>query len=147
MQLDYHEVLSKARRYCAYQERCVHDLKLKNYEWGLDREEFDKMIEELSEDNYLNEERYAEFYVRGKFNLKKWGKLKIRDGLYSKNIPEEIIEQSMLQIEDEQYVNVLKELLEKKEEQVKNEKDQKAKLQRYLLSKGFEWEWISKVMK
>lgn len=129
-------------RYCAYQERCIHDLKLKNHEWKLNAKEFEGLINELKEDNFLNEERYVESYVKGKFHLNKWGKLKIQHALHSKNIDSTMIDEKLNLISDEEYSKTIEELLTRKMAQLKADPNKKLKAQRYLLSKGYELDLV-----
>lgn len=140
--IKYSQALTKAMRFCAYQERCIFDLRKKKHEWGLKEEEFAQLLEQLQDENFLNEERFAESYVRGKFHQKKWGKLKIRQGLYSKNIPNSIIEEKIKLIQDKDYKKSIRELLHRKLEQLADDPNKKIKAQRYLFSKGYEMEWV-----
>lgn len=78
----------KAEAFCAYQERAQQELRDKLYEWGLHADEVEEIISELIVDNFLNEERFAIAYVSGKFRMKGWGKIKIKQGLKYKNVSE-----------------------------------------------------------
>lgn len=143
--LGYSQVLSKAMRFCAYQERCIYDLKLKNYEWGLKVEDFEKLITELERDNFLCESRFVESFIRGKFYQKKWGRIKIREALLLKGIDSTIIDNKMQQIPTEDYEKTIAGLLEKKMQQLKDDPEGRIKAQRFLLSKGYELEEILQV--
>jgi regulatory protein len=79
----------KIQDYCAYQERCHQDVSNKLKSWGLIPDAIDMLLGELMQHNFLNEERYARSFARGKFRIKKWGRIKIRlelkkKGVYSK---------------------------------------------------------------
>jgi regulatory protein len=93
----------------------------------------------------LNEERYARSFARGKFRIKKWGKIKIRMALKKRDINFKCIDLSMLEIDDKTYFNTLKELLQKKNETVKetNSYKRKMKLTSYLVSRGYEYDLIN----
>ena len=117
-------------------------MKLKS--WGLIQEAIDLLIVELIQFNFLNEERYARSFARGKFRIKKWGKIKIRMALKKRDIKFKCIDLSMLEIDDKTYFNTLKELLQKKNETVKetNSYKRKMKLTSYLVSRGYEYDLI-----
>ena len=118
-------------------------MKLKS--WGLIQEAIDLLIVELIQFNFLNEERYARSFARGKFRIKKWGKIKIRMALKKRDINFKCIDLSMLEIDDKTYFNTLKELLQKKNETVKetNSYKRKMKLTSYLVSRGYEYDLIN----
>ena len=84
-------------------------MKLKS--WGLIQEAIDILIIELIQFNFLNEERYARSFARGKFRIKKWGKLKIRMALKKRDVYFKCIDLAMLEIDDKTYLITLKELL------------------------------------
>ena len=104
----------KAESYCAYQERSQFEIRNKLYEWGLHQKDVEEIISELIEQNFLNEERFAIAYSLGKFRIKGWGKIKIRQGLKLKSIPDKLIMKSLKAIDDDDYVLMLKRILEKK---------------------------------
>jgi len=79
---------AKAEHYCAYQERSQQEVRDKLYEWELKPAEVEDIISRLIENNYLNEERFAKAYVQGKFNQKGWGRIKIKQGLKLKRVPD-----------------------------------------------------------
>ena len=117
-------------------------IKLKS--WGLIQEAIDLLIIELIQFNFLNEERYARSYARGKFRIKKWGKLKIRMALKKREVFFKCIDIAMLEIDDKTYLNTLKELLQKRNDILKetNLNKRKMKLIRYLVNKGYEYDLI-----
>src|ERR1700760_1960258 len=86
--------LSKAEHFCAYQERAQQEVRDKLYEWGLYPQAVENIISKLIESNYLNEERFAKEYTRGKFNQKSWGRIKIKQGLKLKQVPEKLIKKA-----------------------------------------------------
>lgn len=132
--------ISKAMAQCSRQELCCEDLRNKLLSWGIENYDADKIIEILQKENFINESRYAAAFVRDKFKYNKWGKVKITAHLRSKKIPSDIIGEAIDSIDYDQYVNLLRSLIEnhKKTVRAKNQYDLKAKLLRYGLSKGFE---------
>lgn len=141
---DLNTAREKIQAYCAYQERCHMEVTMKLKSWGLIQEAIDLLIVELIQFNFLNEERYARSFARGKFRIKKWGKIKIRMALKKRDINFKCIDLSMLEIDDKTYFNTLKELLQKKNETVKetNSYKRKMKLTSYLVSRGYEYDLI-----
>lgn len=134
------QALQKLRQYCAYQERSHSEVKQKLYDLGVWRSEHDGIISALIEDDYLNEERFAKAFVGGKFRMKDWGRKKIYYGLREKGVSEYLIKRAMKEIDETAYLNVLKELAEKKYASLKGEQYlvRKKKTTDYLLQKGFE---------
>lgn len=147
--LDKNSALVKAESYCAYQERAQQEVRDKLYDWGLHHDEVEEVISELITNNFLNEERFAMAYVSGKFNIKKWGKIKIKQGLKLKKVPEKMILKALNTIDYDDYLKTILATAEKKSA-VLIEKDaykRKYKLITYLMGKGFENNLISEVLK
>ena len=148
----YNLVLSHLRNWCAYQERCQTDVreKLKNFQDKISFEEMNQIMSSLISDNYLNEERFANAYAGGKFRIKKWGKAKIRMMLRHKKISDFSINKAINAIDDSEYLNTLREILEKKLTELKSEKNKikkHYKVLRFAQSKGFETDLILDVLK
>ncbi|MES2652998.1 MAG: regulatory protein RecX [Bacteroidota bacterium] len=149
LNLDKKTALLKAESWCAYQERSQQEVRNKLYEWNLFPNEVEEVISELISTNFLSEERFAHAYVSGKFNIKKWGKLKIKQGLKLKKVPDKLIQKALNGIDMDQYLAILLATAEKKGAVI-TEKDalkKKYKLISYLQSKGFENDLIFDVLK
>ncbi len=147
--LDKKTALVKAESWCAYQERSQSEVRNKLYEWGLRHDELEEVITELIVTNFLNEERFALAYVSGKVNIKKWGKVKIKQGLKLKKVPDRLIQKALNSIDEQKYLENLLSIAVKKAAVMK-EKDSvklKFKLVTYLLGKGFENDLIFDVLK
>ena len=141
--------LKKAEHYCAYQERSQQEVRDKLYEWGLWPTAIEKIITQLIVDGYLNEERFARAYALGKFRQKGWGKIKIKQGLKLKRVPDGLIKKSLGAIDPDAYTIMLTQLLEKKAALVKEKNDFKRRyqLQQYALGRGYESDLIAEVLK
>ncbi|QRR03325.1 regulatory protein RecX [Dyadobacter sandarakinus] len=143
-------ILQKAASYCAYQERTQDEVKLRLKKWNVWGDEADEIIAELIAMNYLSEERFAKTYAGGKFRIKNWGRMKIRQELSRRGLSKYSIESGMKEIGDVDYVANLKQLLEKKKVALeKTETNQlilKQKLARYALAKGYESELVWKLL-
>ncbi|MDN3689735.1 regulatory protein RecX [Cyclobacterium jeungdonense] len=132
--------LKKISSYCAYQERCLMEVQNKLEEWGLTSSDTDKIIGKLLENDFLNEGRFVESYVRGKFGLKKWGKVRIRQELKMREISDDLIRDALEAIDEREYQETLKFLADRKWK-LTREPDlykKKAKVTRFLAFRGFE---------
>lgn len=141
--------LQKLQAYCAYQERCHSEVTAKLRELGMFGDEADAIMAQLIEDNFLNEERFAIAYARGKFRMKSWGKIRIRQELKMRHIPDYSIQQAMKAIDTEGgYLDTLERILRQKATEYMDEDYQKtAKLYAFALRRGFESDLISAVLK
>jgi len=141
--------LLKAASYCAYQERAQQEVRDKLYEWGLHQEDVEEIISQLISDNFLNEERFAIAYTLGKLRIKSWGKIKIKQSLKLKRVSDPLIKIAFSKIDLDEYEDKLHDLLDKKQLSLKD-KDVyilKNKLFQYALSRGFESDLISSLLK
>ena len=123
------------------QERCKFEVSKKLSEWGLVDSVQKMIIQELEEDEFIDEERYACSFTRGKFKHKKWGKIKIKHELMRKKITDNnIIKAAMQEIDENDYLYELYILLEKKNKLIrfKSQIERKNKLARFLIEKGYE---------
>lgn len=127
------------QRYCSLEDRSVQKIreKLMRTE-DLTASEKADIISSLLEDNFLNETRFVESFVRSKVNQKRWGIRKIRDGLYRHRIPSDLINEGLTQIDRKKYLDNLTYLLHAKQ---KTSQDPAAWI-RYLAQKGYEYEEI-----
>lgn len=138
------EALPKIAAYCAYQERTQNEVRAKLLDYGLDPDEAEEIIIRLSQEKLLDEERYAQAFVRGKYGLKRWGRRKIQLGLKAKGISDYCIRKGMAEIDPDQYWGNLLHLLEKKNhsETERNPLARRQKIQYFLQSKGYELDLI-----
>lgn len=146
---DEKTALTKAERYCAYQERSQQEVRDKLYEWGLWPEAVENIIVQLIGTNFLNEERFAKAYALGKFRQKGWGKIKIKQGLKLKRVPEVLIRKALQQIDGDDYEKLLMDILNRKAKTIA-EKDpfkRRYKLQQYAFGRGYEGDMISDILK
>jgi len=147
--IDQQAAYAKAEHYCAYQERAQQEVRDKLYEWELKPIEVENIISRLIENNFLNEERFAKAYVQGKFNQKGWGRIKIKQGLKLKRVPEGLIRKALQTIPDDDYTTTLQNLLAKKAATLteKHHLKRRYKLQQYALGRGFEPDLIWDALK
>jgi regulatory protein len=133
--------------YCSYRERSPKEAreKLQSYEIG--EELVNELLEKLENENFLDSQRFAEAFSRGKFNSRSWGKIKIATSLRSKGIDQTQIAMALSSIEKSEYWDKAVHLAEKKVKDLgKQSRKNQAKLIRYLASKGYEFDLIYKVI-
>ncbi|MDX9906972.1 MAG: regulatory protein RecX [Bacteroidales bacterium] len=141
-------ILAKLRSFCAYQERCIHDVTEKLEEWRVGQKRAEKIIEKLIKEDYLNEERFARTYAGGKFRINHWGKTKIIYELERRQVPDLIIQIGLQEIDDQEYKETLKEILTRKAREIK-EKDpfkKKQKLITFGAQRGYHYSLIKQLL-
>lgn len=138
------EAQKRLEQYCAYQERCHKEVTQKLYEMRMIPEARDQIIVHLLQHNFLNEERFAKAFVRGKFRIKKWGKQRLQLELKRKDINNTIIAIALKEIDTEDYYTTFDALAEKKLDTIKESNLQKRrkKLADYLLYRGWESQMV-----
>ncbi len=143
------QALQKAKHYCGYQERCHSEVKEKLYSLGLHKQEVEECLSSLIEENYLNEERFAQQFAGGKFRMKQWGRSKIKYELKQRQVSEYCIKKGLKEIDEDDYIKTLDKLAAEKWETQKSEKNIFIKLRKtqdYLLQKGYETELIKQAL-
>ena len=133
------------------QDRCQWDVRQKLSEWGLLENTKNIIMIELINDSFIDEERYARSFCRGKFRIKKWGRRKIEFELKKKNISSVCIKKGMEEIDEKEYLKALENQAEKKNGLIKekNHFKRQTKLGNYLIKRGFEanlvWEKLKEM--
>ena len=145
----FQEIKQKLVNFCVYQDRCHTEVEQKMNEFVLIPEAKEEILLYLMKENYLNEERFAKSFTRGKFYIKKWGKNKIKQQLRLKGISDKLIAISFSEIDDLDYQLTIRELIEKLLPTYNGLKDyqRKQKLIKFLMSKGYEFEMIQNELK
>ncbi|MFA5556917.1 MAG: regulatory protein RecX [Flavobacteriaceae bacterium] len=138
------QLTQKAERFCVYQERCHKEVTQKLYELGASTKDTDQIMAHLIQHNFLNEERFARSFARGKHRIKKYGKIRIINELKFRNISKYNIEKALSEISDEEYQTSFLELSEKTWNSIteKNKLRKKKKFCDFLLRKGYESELV-----
>lgn len=132
--------IERLKKFCALQDRCQFDVIQKMKEWGLLEMTQDHILEILIKEKYIDEERYAQSFCRGKFRIKKWGRIKITNELKRKNISNICINKGLKEIEGLEYEFLLNNLLKKKNNSLKDKNRfvRKKKIASFLIQRGFE---------
>lgn len=134
------EALQKIENYCAYQERCHEEVIAKLWEMKMTRDEIDQIIVRLIDSNFLNEERFACSFARGKHRIKHWGKIRITNELKQRKITQSLILKALKEIPADEYLHTFYTLSEKYWETIseKNTLKKRKKFCDYLFRRGFE---------
>lgn len=134
------EATIKLMQFCAYRDRSHKEVEEKLREMNMIQAAQEQIIIQLMQEDFLNEERFARSFVRGKFRIKKWGKIKIKQELKFKEISAPIIKLALTEIDQQKYIATLYEVAEKKLRLLKEPDSfkKKRKLADFLLRKGYE---------
>ena len=145
--LNYRQALTKAMAMCSQSERCRFDIVTKLRQWELSEDEIAEAVDYLVKEHFLDEERFVRFYVNDKLRFNKWGKVKLTYMLRQKQIPENIIRESLDQINDDLYLKTLRNLIISKVKSIKGNSDyeRKGKLAVFAQSHGFEAEFAFRI--
>jgi regulatory protein len=132
--------MEKLRRYCAYQERCHEEVRTKLLELKVYGEELEEIIAQLVAENFLNEERFACAYARGKFRMRQWGRVRIRKELQFRKISDYCIRKAMEEIEEEEYLQTIDTLIarQRKKQPQGTPAQRYYRTMQYMLRKGYE---------
>ncbi len=129
---------------CAQAEHCQYEMTEKMNRWEMDEEAQARVMERLTKEHYVDDERYARAFVKDKLNYNKWGRRKIEQALWQKHIDENIRQTVLSDIDDEEYLHVLQPLLKQKRKTTKapNDYELNRKLVRFALGRGFTFDII-----
>ena len=124
---------------CAQAEHCEQEMRDKMKRWEIDETTQNKVIERLIKEHYIDEERYARAFVKDKIRYNKWGRRKVQQALWQKRISDEVQRIVLDEIDEKEYLDVLRPLLKQKRKSIKAESDYEMnqKLVRFALSRGF----------
>lgn len=129
---------------CAQTEHCQYEMLEKMRRWELDDEAQARVMQRLVSERYVDDERYARAFVKDKVRYNKWGRRKVEQALWQKHIDEDIRQQVLDEVDDDEYLSVLKPLLQQKRRSTKaaNDYELNQKLMRFALSRGFTFDII-----
>lgn len=137
---DFNTYYSKAAALCSRTEKCSSEIREKLADWGASREINGEVLKKLTEEKFVDDSRYSVSFVKDKFRFNKWGRVKLSYMLRQKGISLENIAQALQEIDENDYMETLKKLLQEKARKIaaKNPYDKKTKLLRFAQSHGFE---------
>ncbi len=149
MILDQEDILyQKATKYCGYQERTEKEIQNKLRAWGVEKKAEERIIQTLKVNHFLDEERYVEAFIRGRFLGKHWGKRKIFAALTEKGLDQALIQKGMAKIENADYLQSLRYVADRKKQSLAGATSiqTRQKLTNYLLQKGYEPDLVIKIV-
>lgn len=129
---------------CAQAEHCEQEMRDKMKRWELDETVQNRVIDRLTEERYIDNERYARAFVKDKIRYNKWGRRKVQQALWMKRIDTDIQQRVLDEIDEKEYLDVLRPLLKQKRKSIKagNDYELNQKLVRFALSRGFTFDII-----
>ena len=129
---------------CAQAEHCEQEMRDKMKRWELDETVQNRIIERLTKERYIDQERFARAFVNDKIRYNKWGRRKVQQALWLKRIDQEVQQRVLDEIDDQEYLSVLRPLLKQKRKSIKAQSDYELnqKLVRFALSRGFTFDII-----
>jgi len=129
---------------CANAEHCQYEMLEKMKRWELSDEAQARVMARLIEERYVDDRRYARAFVKDKICYNKWGRRKVQQGLWMKRIDKEIQDEVLNEIDEKEYLNVLKPLLKQKRKSIKANSDYELnqKLVRFAYGRGFTFDII-----
>lgn len=143
----FEEIKRKLAAYCAYQDRCHSEVEQKMRDFLLIPEAKEEILLYLIREDYLNEERFTRSYIRGKFYIKKWGRIKIKSQLKVKGVGDKLIQKCMDEIDEADYEHAMRQIWDNYfEKQTGAEYQRRAKTIKYLISRGYEYDHILRVV-
>lgn len=139
---EFYPILNKIVNYCGYAERCFQDVNKRLYKLDLSEEVKDRIVDYLVEHDVVDEKRFALSFSFGKMRYNKWGKIKIRAHLKAKGISEKDIHFAFNELEQEEYLEILRHILQNKYNRLSDDKF--SKTVRHAQSRGFELHLVLK---
>lgn len=139
-QLTDEEALNRVASYCSAAEHCRAEISEKLQRWGIAYETITGILNRLEAEKYIDDERYCRAFINDKFHFDKWGKMKIAQGLYMKKIASDMAWRHLNEIDQQEYLSVLRSLLASKRKSIhaSTEFELNGKLMRFAISRGFE---------
>ena len=129
---------------CAQAEHCQQEMRDKMRRWELDETVQNRVIARLVKERYIDDERYARAFVKDKIRYNKWGRRKVQQALWQKHIDSDVQQRVLDEIDEKEYLDVLRPLLKQKRKSIKAASDyeQNQKLVRFALGRGFSFDII-----
>jgi regulatory protein len=145
----FSEAIIKIESWCAYQDRCTFEVEQKLTSWNISLEQQSEIIKHLLSNRFVDDKRFVESFISGKFKIKRWGKIKIKHHLIQKRIDKVSIQEGLKTIDLDAYLETMKHLAQKKflEKKVKDDLWViRRRVSTYLASKGYESDLIHDVV-
>lgn len=136
------QIIAKLSASCARAEHCLDDMRRKMERWQVENDVQEEVLQYLVKEKYIDESRYARFFINDKIKYNRWGRKKVEQALFYKHIPREVYEPLLDDIVDNDYEEILQPLLRTKEKNIKyaNDYEKRIKLIRFAMGRGFSYE-------
>ncbi len=145
-EMNEEQALNRLAHLCAQAEYCTGDMIKKMQQWGIDTEAQERIVTYLTDNRYIDDARYCQLFVKEKISYNGWGRHKIEQALYAKHIDSKVYKAVLNQVPDEDYINILRPLLNQKWDtiQARNDYERSQKLIRFAMGRGFDFDIIRK---
>jgi regulatory protein len=146
--MNYQQILTKLTALCSGAEHCSQEMTEKMSRWEVDEDTQARVMDYLKREKYIDDERFCRAFIRDKMLFNKWGRRKIEQALYRKGIDRQIYTDALDEVEDSEYLDILRPLLKQKELTVKakNEYEKNMKLIKFAMSRGFTFDIIKQCL-
>ena len=133
---------------CAQAEHCQYEMQEKMRRWELPEDAQARIMAKLVKERYVDDERYAQAFVKDKIRYNKWGRRKVEQALWQKRIDDDIRKRVLDDVDDDEYLSVLRPLLKQKRKTIKakNDYELNQKLMRFAMGRGFTFDIIRQCM-
>lgn len=138
-QMTEKEAMLRLSTLCSHTEHCAYEMEEKMRRWDMSDEAIAHVIELLTKQKFIDDERFARIFALDKIRYNKWGRRKVEQALWMKHIDEDIRKRVLDEIDDEEYMQVLRPLLKSKRKTTKAASDYElnTKLMRFAIGRGF----------
>lgn len=145
---NYEQLKKKVAKYCAWQERCSHDVTIKLMNLDASKQDAEKIMKWLKDEKYIDDSRFAATFARGKFRNNKWGKIRINAELRARKLDEQIIKDALNEIGENDYLNTIEELASRKWKEINTDDlfSKKQKTAAFLVNKGYETDLVFQII-
>jgi regulatory protein len=143
------EAYNRAAAYCSKAEHCTSEVAEKLRQWEVTPDVAERILRRLTEERYVDDERYGRAFVRDKYRFAKWGRMKIATALRAKHIDTDIISAALDDIDEDEYIGILRNLLAAKRRTISgsNDYERTGKLMRFALGRGYEMQDIRRCLR
>ena len=147
--ISFEQALNRLANYCSRAERCIQDVRRKLDAWEIAKDDQNKIVRRLQQEKFLDERRYCKAFVNDKSKYAHWGVFKIKYALKKKQISDELIRESLENMDPEENREQLRQLIEQKRKSVKgkNEFEIRQKLMRFAVGRGFSLEEVEAILR
>ena len=143
-QLTEQEALFRLTALCSQAEHCSYEMTEKLRRWQISDEAQARIMQHLVSERYIDDERYCRMFVKDKIRYNKWGRRKVEQALWAKHIDSDISKTVLDEVDDEEYLNILRPMIKSRRKQMKgmSEYEANARLMRWAVGRGFTFDII-----